>query len=109
MDITGMSAAGGLNATQADAPVAGGQLAALEAQLKKLFKQENKLALDSTLDAKTKKLLMAGLQVEIQVVMQRIADLKAGNKKGQGHSPITEAAVPTVIDKDDKYKVDISV
>ncbi|HEY4071974.1 MAG TPA: hypothetical protein VGM52_02605 [Herbaspirillum sp.] len=99
MDLTEISVAGSLNATQTDAPVAGGQLAMLEAQLKKLFKQENKLALDSTIDAKTKKLMMAGLQVEIQVVMQRIADLKAGTKKG--HSPITEADVPTRIEKDE--------
>jgi ABC-type phosphate transport system auxiliary subunit len=107
MSISSANVTGSLNALQTDAPVSGGQLAVLEAQLKTLFKQENKLALDSTLDAKTKKLLMAGLQVEIQVVMQRIADLKAGKKKG--HAPITESAVPTVIEKDDKYKVDVTV
>jgi hypothetical protein len=96
MDIPGSNLIGNLNVLPTAAPTAGGQLAALEAQLKKLFKAETQIDQNPSLDAKTRKEMAQSLQTEIQMVMQRIADLESGKK----NTPITEAAVPTKIDKD---------
>jgi hypothetical protein len=95
MDIPTSNLIGNLNVLQTAAATPGGQLAALEAQLKKLFKAETQADENSSMDAKTRKEMMESLQAEIQMVMQRIADLESGKK----NTPITEGAVPTKIDK----------
>jgi hypothetical protein len=76
-----------------------GQLAALKARLKVLFKAVKNVGLDTSLDAKTRKILMQSLQAEIQMVMQRIAELEnADKRKG---SPIDAVAETVAEDKDD--------
>lgn len=60
---------------------AGGQLAALEAKLKLLFKSIKDIGLDPSIKPRAKKMMLEALQLEIQMVMQRIAALKSGNKK----------------------------
>jgi hypothetical protein len=77
----------------------GGQLAALKARLNVLFKAVKNVGLDTSLDAKSRKMLMQSLQAEIQMVMQRIAELEnADKKKG---SPIDAVAEAVAEDKDE--------
>jgi hypothetical protein len=60
---------------------AGGQLAALQAKLKGLFKSVKDIGLDRSIKPRAKKMMLEALQLEIQMVMQRIAALQSGNKK----------------------------
>jgi uncharacterized membrane protein YukC len=82
MDVGGVVAVSKAIATPAQGQVAsGGKLAALQARLKVLFKTVKEVGLNSSLDTKTKKMLMQSLQAEIQIVMLRIAELQSGDKR----------------------------
>jgi hypothetical protein len=105
MDIGGVNIGGIVEvskaiSTPAPGPVSsGGQLAALKARLKVLFKAVKNVGLDTSLDAKSRKMLMQSLQAEIQMVMQRIAELEnADKRKG---SPIDAVAETVAEDKDE--------
>jgi hypothetical protein len=99
MDMGGVNIGGLVDVSKAiSTPGAGpissnGQLAALKARLKVLFKAVDGAGLDTSMDAKSRKMLMQSLQAEIQMVMQRIADLETADKrKGSPIEAVAEAA-----------------
>ncbi|HEY4319352.1 MAG TPA: FlxA-like family protein [Herbaspirillum sp.] len=104
MDMGGVNIGGVVEVSKAistpgPGPVGiGGQLAALKARLKTLFKAVKNVGLDTSLDAKSKKMLMQSLQAEIQMVMQRIAELETADKR-KG-SPIDAVAETAAEDQD---------
>lgn len=94
MDASGVVTVSKAIATPAPGPVmAGGKLAALQARLKVLFKTVKDIGQNNNLDAKTKKMLLQSLQAEIQMVMQRIAELENGDrKKGSAMDAVVQAS-----------------
>lgn len=86
----------------AQGPVSSGsQLAALKARLKVLFKTIKSVSQDGSLDAKARKMMLQALQTEIQMVMQRIAELETATKK-KTSSPIDIVMELAAEDKDDQ-------
>jgi uncharacterized membrane protein YukC len=66
----------------------------LKARLKVLFKAIKNVGTDTGLDQKSRKMLLQSLQAEIQMVMQRIAELETADKrKGSPIDAVAEAAV----------------
>ena len=87
-------------ATPAAAPVSTcGQLAALKARLKVLFKTIKSVSEDGSLNPKSRKMMLQALQTEIQMVMQRIAELENAQKK-KTSSPIDIVMELAAEDKD---------
>lgn len=74
----------------ASANSGGVDLAALKAKLAKLLKLVRDLAQDGSMDADQKKQAQQLLQMQIQVVMQQIAELESKGKKGE--TPPSEKA-----------------
>lgn len=93
-------------ATPPAGPVtAGGQLAALKSRLKALFKTIKSVSQDGSLDAKSRKMMLQSLQAEIQMVMQRIAELENATKKKTA-SPIDIVMELAAEDKDSQPHMD---
>ena len=93
-------------ATPAAAPVSTcGQLAALKARLKVLFKTIKSVSEDGSLNPKSRKMMLQALQTEIQMVMQRIAELENAQKKNTS-SPIDIVMELAAEDKDDQPHAD---
>jgi hypothetical protein len=74
----------------------GADLAALKAKLGKLLKLVKDLAQDDSMDADQKKQTQQLLQMQIQVVMQQIAELESKGKKGEAPPSSEKAPRPAI-------------